>query len=63
MISAPPSAMSTVDAASLTFDRVGKSFPSSGGLRRDVLADVSFEVRPGEIVLSLIHISEPTRRS
>lgn len=50
MISAPPSALSTVDAASLTFDRVGKSFPSSGGRRRDVLADVSFEVRPGEIV-------------
>ena len=50
MISAPPSALSTVDAASLTFDRVGKSFPSSGGRRRDVLADVSFEVRPGDIV-------------
>ena len=50
MISAPPSALSTVDAAALTFDGVGKSFPSSGGLQRDVLADVSFHVRPGEIV-------------
>ena len=28
---------------------------------RDVLRDINFEIKRNELVLSLIHISEPTR--
>ena len=42
---------SAVDAAAVTFDRVGKSFPAHHGAHvHDVLRDVTFTVRPGEIV-------------
>ena len=37
---------------------VWKSFGSL-----DVLKGINLEVQPGEVTLSLIHISEPTRRS
>lgn len=41
----------TTAAASLTFDGVGKSFPSPDGRsQRQVLRGVSFDVAPGEIV-------------
>lgn len=47
----PSSALPLIDAASLTFDGVGKSFPTPDGrARREVLRDVSFTVEPGEIV-------------
>ena len=31
--------------------------------KRPTLTDINLEIYPGERVLSLIHISEPTRRS
>ncbi|WP_290658324.1 ATP-binding cassette domain-containing protein, partial [Kocuria sp.] len=42
---------SAVDAAAVTFDRVGKSFPAHQGPgTHRVLQDVTFTVHPGEIV-------------
>ena len=41
----------------LTVDHLVKSYDG----KTNVLDNVSFAVKPGEVILSLIHISEPTR--
>ena len=55
---------SAVDAAAVTFDQVGKSFPAHHGAHvHEVLRDVTFTVRPGEIVsvpVSYTHLTLPT---